>query len=431
MKSTHSLIALTLIVAACTTNEVAQKESKTKQDAENDVSAIQPLSFNPDAEMYTVSATQADTIFAPSGSSIVFQPNAFVDADGKPVKGDVKVEWQEFHTLGDIVASGIPMKYDSAGVAYDLESGGMFTIHASQNGTPVEMAPGKKAEVNLSSIQDTPCYNFYKLDEKSGQWAYETTKEGESLEASDETAAASNGVKTIFDVQLNTAGFPELKDMDLIGWKSVKNVPQSEAAWIEQGSTKVRLVQRNDNGTYLMEAKAKEATKQYNVEPYDVVDAMEDSRTNHRELLAEANEIVEYARNVASGKVIRSIEIAGFGTYNWDVIHQRDNSLPLFASFEYPVGTNASLVTLRLISPDENMVVMYNSEGDDMFSFDPEKRNLLIGILPNNEIVAASDSEFDAARSKPNGAAHTFTLKKTGIKLSSPDDIMKHMNKLI
>ena len=129
--------------------------------------------------------------------------------------------------------------------------------------------------------------------------------------------------------------------------------------------------------------------------------------------------------------MVRTIAITGFGTYNWDIIYKRENSLHLAATFEYPDGTNTSLVTLRLVSPDENVVVSYDATSAPMFSFDPNKRNVLVGILPNNELVSVSDAGFNEARNKGKGAAHTFKLKKTGIKLSSPEDIMKHLNKLI
>ena len=182
MKIYYSALLGSLILFGCTTSEVVQKENKSKQEDEEIATVIEPMSFDAGADTYTVSATEADTIFAPTGSTILFEPNSFVDADGNAIKVDVKVKWQEFHSLGDIIASGIPMKYDSAGVAHDLESGGMFTISASHKGKPAEVAPGKSVEVNLASMQDTPCYNFYELDEKSGGWDYKTTKNGEKVE---------------------------------------------------------------------------------------------------------------------------------------------------------------------------------------------------------------------------------------------------------
>mmetsp|Transcript_26817 Transcript_26817/g.31190 ORF Transcript_26817/g.31190 Transcript_26817/m.31190 type:complete len:434 (-) Transcript_26817:95-1396(-) len=433
MKIYYSLILASLILFGCTTSEVAQKENKSKKEDKEVASVIEPMSFDQGAEMYTVSAVEADTIFTPTGSTILFEPNSFVDADGKAIKGKVNIEWQEFHSLGEIIASGIPMKYDSAGVANDFESGGMFTIAANYKGQPAEIAPGKSVEVNLASMQDTPCYNFYELDEKTGDWDYKTTKNGEKVEedAAEVEDQASEATGTIFEMNLNTHSFPELANQSILGWQATENLSSKERGWIKQSTTKVRIAQKNPDGTYQLEAKDKKSSKTYDVTPYTEDQAMADSQENEKILDAAADELIAYQANVAAGKVIRSIQITGFGTYNWDVINKRENSLPLYARFSYPKGVNPDLVTLRLISPEENFVVSYNSKEDDKFSFDPEKRNLLIGILPNNEIVSMSNAGFDSARGKSRGSDHTFKLEKTGLKLKSPKDIMKYMNQLI
>ncbi|MCR9173415.1 MAG: hypothetical protein NXI10_13020 [bacterium] len=433
MKIYYSILLASLVLFGCTTSEVAQKENKSKnEDKEQLASVIEPMSFDQGAETYMVNADEADTIFAPTGSTILFEPNSFVDADGKPIKGKVKVEWQEFHSLGDIIASGIPMKYDSAGVAHDFESGGMFTIAANHKGKPAEIAPGKSVEVNLASMQDTPCYNFYELDEKTGDWDYKMTKNGEKVEedaATEDQASEETG--TIFEMDLNTHSFPELANQSILGWQAEKDLSAKERSWIRQSTTKVRIAKKNANGTYQLEAKDKKATKSYDVTPYTEEQAIADSKENEKALEDQANELIAYQAKVAAGKVIRSVAITGFGTYNWDVIYKRENSLPLFAKFSYPKGVNPDLVSLQLISPEENFVVKYNSTEDPMFSFDPEKRNLLIGILPNNEIVSMSNNGFNAARGKSKGSEHTFKLEKTGIKLKSAKDIMKYMNQLI
>lgn len=431
MRLKTATILLILTIFGCTTSEVAQKSTPDSKDSADSKSVIDPLNFLDKAESFSVNSSEADTIFAPSGSTILFEPNSFVDLKGKPVKGKVDVSWQEFHTLGDIIASGIPMKYDSSGVAYDLESGGMFTIRASQKGNEVKLAPGKEMEVNLASIQDTPCYNFYQLDEKSGKWDYQTTKSGEKPEDSSKDSEEKTAVKTILDMSLNLKDFPELQKNSIVGWKTTANLDPMARRWLAMKNTQVRLTAGNSDTRYFIEAKDEDKTLKIPVEPYFEAEAMKDSKDNLKKLNQRANEIAEYQKKVASGSVIRSISIKGFGTYNWDIVNKRENSLPLFAKFEYPSGTNAELVTLRLISPDENVVVMYNADQDDKFSFDPGKRNLLIGILPNNEIVAASNKAFDPARNKKKGATHTFVMKRTGLKLKKPEDIMKYMDRLI
>lgn len=432
MKFYYSILAVSLTVFACTTSEVVQKEKKSEKETEELASVIKPMTFDSGAKMFVVRGNSADTIFAPSGSTILFEANSFVDADGNPINGDVEVAWQEFHTLGDIIASGIPMKYDSAGVAHDFESGGMFTIAANYKGAPAEIAPDKTVDVNLASLQDTPCYNFYELDEKTGDWDYKATKSGETVDKSlPAVNAETDPLGTIFDMDLNTKDFSELANENILGWRATEDLNSKERSWIRQSTTLVRLAKKNTDGTYQLQAKDEDASKMYNVVPYTEKEALADSRENEKMLDKKADEIIAYQKDVAAGKVIRSIAIAGFGTYNWDVIFKRENSLPLFAKFEYPSDVNPELVTLRLISPDENFVVTYNSMEEPNFSFDPNKENLLIGILPNNELVSVSNQGFDAARGKKKGASHTFTMTKTGLKLTSPKDIMKYMNQLI
>lgn len=431
MKSIYYTAALSLFLFACNSSELAQKESENKNEGIEEISVIQPLDIDPGASVYRVSADFADTIYTPAGSSIIFDANSFVDANGKPIKGNVDVEWQEFHTLADIVASGIPMKYDSAGVAYDFQSGGMFTIDAKKDGEPIEMAPGKSAQVNLASIQDTPCYNFYKLDEKSGDWDYKTTKNGQKIETSEkQTDLEDTMPETIIDVQLSTAAFPELNANDIIGWKCTDKINSMTKYWLESASTKVRLSEKTDGGYYL-EAKDNGAVRKFKVQPYSRREALQDSKQNSAELAQQTNEVLEYAKKVSQNKQVRSIEIKGFGTYNWDIINKRRDRKQLFASFEYPNGVDGELVALRLISPDENIVVSFNSVKDDKFSFAPSKRNILVGVTASSELVVAKDNAFDSARRKGNRAKHTFRLKKTGIKLKAPSDIMKYLNQLI
>lgn len=382
--------------------------------------------------VFQVSAEQAQTIDLGNGGSLEFPENAFVDQNGNPVKGKVDVEWQEFHTLGDILLSGIPMKYDSAGVQYDLVSGGMFTIHASQKGQPVEIAPAKKVGVNVASIQDTPCYNFYEMDEKSGKWSYETTKVGMAMvQDQEKEQKAAPSKPDLLDVKLSTKAFPELAKLDIVGWEAKRKLTDGEKAILKRGSTKLRLIQSDSIGLALEAKTAAEQLLRIPVAPYTLDQAMKDSKQNKKELDQSLAEVVAHAKELAAGRVIRSIEIDNFGTYNWDIINKRENSLQLFAQFNYPEKVNPSLVSLFLLSPEENAIVRYNPEGDEMFSFDPNKKNCIIAILPGNKVASVSNEGFAEARRLKKGQKFEFNLKNTGIKLNSSKDIMNHMNELI
>jgi hypothetical protein len=107
-----------------------------------------------------------------TGSQLKFSKNAFVDAAGKAVSGEVDIRFREMHDAVDFFLSGIPMTYDSAGTKYQFESAGMVEVAAFQNGKVVYLKPGEKVEVELASPQTGKNYNVYRLDTAARNWIY-------------------------------------------------------------------------------------------------------------------------------------------------------------------------------------------------------------------------------------------------------------------
>ena len=52
----------------------------------------------------------------------------------------MEINFQEYHTEAEVILSGIPMQYDSAGTKYTLETDGMFKLSGKQKGSRVEIA---------------------------------------------------------------------------------------------------------------------------------------------------------------------------------------------------------------------------------------------------------------------------------------------------
>ncbi len=435
MKFSILIFVSALILLSCGTQEV--NSTKTNSPKSNDfTSSIQPVQGIDDSKVvYKIDAQSPEIIELKRGGSLIFDQDAFIDSDGNLIKGEVEIQWEEFHSLADIMLSGIPMKYDSSGVANNLESGGMFTFSGSQNGTPIDIAPNKKAEVNLASIQDTPCYNFYELDEKSGDWSYETTATGVLIdEGSEDTPineVENEKSQNLIDVTLDTRKFPELKELDIIAWKAKKDLSSFDKAMLKSQLTKVRLLQTDSLGLTLEAIDHNKKSRLYAVEPYLMDEAMADTEVNRSKMESEIVEMAEYMTDVAAGKIIRSISVSNFGTYNWDCIHQFEDPQRVIASFDFPSNVNPELVSVYLLAPDRNIVIRCNSKGDSNFFFDPNQRNCLIAILPNNRIISVSNNGFNAVREKRNGNSHSFVFKETSIKLKSSADIMNHMNTLI
>lgn len=122
-------------------------------------------------DVYSYSAMTGTTIEYGSGTKISIPANAFEDANGSPVAGNVDITYREFRDPVDIMLSGIPMKYDSGGVVGDFESAGMFEINASQNGNEVYLKEGQNVAVDFAVVDTASTFNFYRLDEQNG-WQY-------------------------------------------------------------------------------------------------------------------------------------------------------------------------------------------------------------------------------------------------------------------
>ena len=121
---------------------------------------------------YSVNTSLDNVLIYPSGTRISIPANAFVDKDGKAVAGTVSIKYREFRDPVDIMVSGIPMKYDSAGQRSDFESAGMFELTANVNNEAVKLAPDKKIKMNFNTVNADTTYNFYVYNDSTGNWQY-------------------------------------------------------------------------------------------------------------------------------------------------------------------------------------------------------------------------------------------------------------------
>jgi hypothetical protein len=120
--------------------------------------------------IYTINNAKGGEIKHTTYSKIKIPKKTFVDKSGNDIIGDVTIEYKEFHDVGDVVLSGIPMAYDSVGNKFNFETAGMFDIKGSQKGEPVFIKAGKKVEVELASHNEENRFNQYYLDTVSKNW---------------------------------------------------------------------------------------------------------------------------------------------------------------------------------------------------------------------------------------------------------------------
>lgn len=176
-------------------------------------------------EAYTLDAERGDTLYCPSGSILLFPPNAFVDKNGAIIKGEVKVEYREFNDPIDFFVAGISMAYDSAGVNYQFESSGMCEILASQKGEPLFVNPQSQPLINLKSMTTDATHRIYYLDTLKRAWSYKAIPEVAEFTFSDSPAPTTisqpltdapvkplkeSGERPTFTIKVEPGSVPEL-----------------------------------------------------------------------------------------------------------------------------------------------------------------------------------------------------------------------------
>lgn len=149
------------------------QQTNSPDNKQNKAFIAPPISkLNVPYTSYKVKAEQGATIKHKSNSKIIIPKKAFVDKQGQDIVGEVEIKYREFHNQADIIASGIPMNYDSAGVQSHLESAGMIDIKGYQNGEPVFINPKKQITVEFASEHKEDKYNMYELDTIAKNWTY-------------------------------------------------------------------------------------------------------------------------------------------------------------------------------------------------------------------------------------------------------------------
>ena len=148
-----------------TTNQISNKFIESKP-----TKFIQPIEKKSNYSTYKINAQKGGEIKHHTKSVIKIPAKAFTDEQGIELTGEVEIVYREMHTIPEILASGIPMRYDSAGVKQSFESAGMLEIKGIQNGKEIKLKQDKKIEINMASQKKGDRFNLYYLDTIAKQW---------------------------------------------------------------------------------------------------------------------------------------------------------------------------------------------------------------------------------------------------------------------
>lgn len=402
------------------------KSANSESEKESCITPIEGLNIEP--LQISVSAITGQHVDLPSGSSIEIPPNAFVDLNGKPVQGQVDIEWNEYHSLTEIMFSGIPMKYDSAGVQNDLVSGGMFKIKGSQNGQQVNIAPGKDILVNINSQDEKSQFNFYELDESKGSWDYITTKKGEQVnEVPSNQVSDTEDKYDYLHLDLNLDSVPEVDRDQLVCWKTKRKLKTKEEVILKTNPKEIYL-NHNERGEITINYRSSYPEAEIvkcEVTPHYLSDAKEQQSKIEENLEDQLESILAFNRDIRAGKVTRSISITGFGTYNWDCVHKWSAVQEVFAYFSFPQDVLPEQVKVFYVCAEDKLIINAPSNGGTI-KFNPQLSARLVAILPGNKLFVSGQDEFSSLKSTKKDKA-VFQFNDVGVSLKDPSDINDYL----
>lgn len=408
---------------------------------------------------HTVQPGQSTTLTLPTGTTIVVPAAVFVTLDGQPVTKPVDIQFREFHNAAQIIASGIPMKVRGPNGEEDwMQTAGMFEIKGFSEGREVKIAPGKAVTVNLAS-EVSGEYPAWRFDPAAGNWAQlgtnKPTTNPELKPLIREVAAlraatarpplapvATDKSKPSLDFKLDISEFPELRTLRNIVWQYAGNDPKLDPAnnrWIKKTNwSEAKLEAGQTPNHYTLTLVGDEQDYVIPVQPSlsgnDLAAAKatyEQAMVKYRELETALNDKQVVMEQQAAFR--RSLQVEGFGIYNYDALVHRSDALAVVADFDF--GDDfpkelKKLATVYLITADSRSVIELPFYNWSSFSYLPNKDSRLVAVLPGNRIATFSQADFDAQRDElfaAKGTRYVFKMHTEGQPVGSEQELQQRI----
>lgn len=326
-------------------------------------------------EGFALNASAGGSFTTSKGTVVTLPQQALVDKNGNPVAGEVTLLMEEFHSLAEIMLSGIPMKYQGG----DFQSAGMFHIEGEQQGEPVYIKKGMSLTVNMASIDSDTGYHFYALDTLSGEWTeLSRNSVAENPDNQKESSTDSTGVpappqvwepvqlkpdQLVIDLDVDYAEFDELKDFEGIIWAYAGE--GSGERFMEENSigttdwTNIEIQRNPASGGFVLKVKNFEKTVKIPVAPILEGKEFEVAMQKYQSYLAqkEQKEQEELASLNNQQKVFRKFQIADFGIYNCDRLINTAMPLQAAATYKFPEPSILMPSKLYLIDATANTLM--------------------------------------------------------------------------
>lgn len=369
---------------------------------------------------YTVDVKEGGKLTTVTGSTIEIPADAFVDANGNPIEGEVTIQFREFHDATDIIASGIPM-HNPADDSY-METAGMFEIKGQQAGKEIFVKGDKNIHVNLASFNEGDDFNFYELSPKDCSWedkgtaaSTPNTEKENQLKLIKQTIEKAKGRKPrcrkdvenyVFELEVNYGRFAELKAYKDVLWEyaAIGPDPEKETWVFETNWDDVAIEQRTD-GLYDLKLTKGDDSKSFTttVRPIlgdkDYKKALAKFNANKGKEIARIIEKQEARRAQLNqqANINRAFQVNGFGIFNWDIWKSpsRVRCQPEIMVNQSVDAINSQNFSYFLIASRGRSVVRYSSSTIHKFSFNPNEKNSFLAIGPDGAVAVFTAEDFN------------------------------------
>ncbi len=473
------IAALVFSFTACNSNQKSGLSSKqVKKVAAKFARQVSPKNLVVGCQSDVFDASKGAQINYESGAKVIVPKNAFVDENGNPVTGEVKLEFSEINDPASIIASGLPMCIEENGKVGYMESGGMFEINAKQGDSKLRLAEGKNIEIQTMSNKPGD-FNFYEYDGNNETWVEQnkqnlTATSGPNEQVSDsilggsellsmelsstESAPVIKPIKAkstdfIFDLKVDNMEKWGLKNWEGIMWKfaNQSSNDKNESHWLFNrkwesiiigafdynkstcsitASYNERIVQTNKK-TGKKKVSYKKVSKKEQITPvlfgngYKL--ALEQYSKELNRKAKEQNRIAQRQKSyAASQSFLRSVRVQNLGVYNWDRIIKQPEMLVMNANYKVEgIYDHEDLPVVYMITGDKRELITFYQRAEGNLAFNPNYTNTLLAIMPNQELALIKTTNLpnginSQARS---GKTVTINLNPTGVFVNSTDEL--------
>ncbi len=416
-------------------------------------SGLQSFQIETPTNKFVISINKSQVLVTLKNSRITVPANAFIDKLGKEVEGKIELVFKEYQTVGEILASEIPMVYTNPnGEKENFESAGMFEIRAFQGKEELRLKPNKTIKVELSS-SDNGQYNFYQLNDQHQNWSinkenclpvpndYRQSMQNE-LDEMDNAVLDEpkkpidyNPNQPVFDINQDFNNNQELKDFNGVMWQPTEgDINKSKQMYEKVVSKQIEFFKMepadNENLEFVLKFISTTDTILFKAAPILKGRLLSQQKDKNEKLIKGLIASAKKHKNITDqikreSELLRTFDVAELGIYNYDRQFKDPNAIMIDALLAFEgisEPQDLEFVSIYLIPSSKRVVIKYTEETFHSLAINPKENNKLVAVLPDNTVFYFSNKDFHEL--------NLFDKKKVKIQMNKYEKVVNDVKVL-